>query len=103
MYKNIIVPLDGSNLAEKALPYAEKLAGYLGSDVTLIHVSETEEDTYDYMHQAYLEALADTTSQGAERYRKKAKKRRSWSTQFIWLATLPNKLLTTLTRIKVAS
>jgi nucleotide-binding universal stress UspA family protein len=76
MYKNIIVPLDGSDLAEKALPYAEKLAGLLGSEVTLIHVSETEEDTYDHMHQAYLEALAETTSQGAERYQKKASKKK---------------------------
>ena len=76
MYKNIIVPLDGSDLAEKALPYAEELAGSLGSEVTLIHVSETEEDKDDHMHQAYMEALAETTSQGAERYQRKTSKKK---------------------------
>ena len=32
MYEKILVPLDGSELAEVALPYAEELAGRLGSD-----------------------------------------------------------------------
>jgi len=41
MYDKILVPLDGSDLAENALPYAEELAGTLGCEITLIHVSES--------------------------------------------------------------
>jgi nucleotide-binding universal stress UspA family protein len=40
MFKHILVPLDGSQLAEAALPIAESLAGVLGAKVTLIHIIE---------------------------------------------------------------
>lgn len=40
MFKNILVPLDGSNLAESALPPAASLATTLGAPVTLLHVIE---------------------------------------------------------------
>lgn len=40
MYKSIIVPLDGSELSEKALPYALKLASALDLDLTLLRVVE---------------------------------------------------------------
>ena len=38
MYSNILVPLDGSDLAEKALPYAVNLAKSEGGKVHLVHV-----------------------------------------------------------------
>ena len=40
MFKHILIPLDGSNLAESALPAAAYLAGKLHSRVTLLHVIE---------------------------------------------------------------
>lgn len=40
MYKNLLVPLDGSRLAETALPAAFFLARKLGARVTLLHVVE---------------------------------------------------------------
>jgi nucleotide-binding universal stress UspA family protein len=40
MFKKILVPLDGSVLAESALPAAASLAKTLGSAVTLFHVIE---------------------------------------------------------------
>jgi nucleotide-binding universal stress UspA family protein len=40
MYKNILVPLDGSNLAETALAPAASLATTLSASVTLLHVIE---------------------------------------------------------------
>jgi nucleotide-binding universal stress UspA family protein len=40
MFKSILVPLDGSQLAEAALPAAASLAEKLGSPVTLLHVVE---------------------------------------------------------------
>ena len=40
MFKHLLVPLDGSHLAEAALPAAAYLAECLNADVTLIHVIE---------------------------------------------------------------
>jgi nucleotide-binding universal stress UspA family protein len=40
MFKHLLVPLDGSSLAEVALPYAAFIAGKLNATVTLIHVIE---------------------------------------------------------------
>jgi nucleotide-binding universal stress UspA family protein len=58
MWEKIIVPLDGSNLAELALPYAEELAAAFNSDVFLVYVSEPAEDQYRHMHQLYIEDVA---------------------------------------------
>jgi nucleotide-binding universal stress UspA family protein len=40
MYKEIIVPLDGSRLAESALPHAKEIAKAFGARITLISVLE---------------------------------------------------------------
>jgi nucleotide-binding universal stress UspA family protein len=42
MFKHILVPLDGSKLAEAALPPAASLAGTLETPVTLLHVIEKD-------------------------------------------------------------
>ena len=68
MYEKILVPLDGSELAEVALPYAEELAGRLGSEGTLLYVSESAEDQYHHMHQFYLQKMVEATKRGADRY-----------------------------------
>ena len=70
MYEKILVPLDGSDLAEIALPYAEELAGALGCEITLIHVSESADEKYENMHQLYIEKIVEATIQGAEKFRK---------------------------------
>lgn len=38
MYQKILVPLDGSELAKKALDHAEKLAAFFGSEIVLFEV-----------------------------------------------------------------
>jgi nucleotide-binding universal stress UspA family protein len=43
--KTIIVPLDGSALAEQVLPYVRLLAGMLGADIRLLHVLTDDEST----------------------------------------------------------
>lgn len=58
MWEKILVPLDGSDLAELALPYAEELAGAFNSEVFLAHVSESTESKYQHMHQLYIEEVA---------------------------------------------
>jgi nucleotide-binding universal stress UspA family protein len=42
MFKHLLVPLDGSRLAEAALPAAAFLAGALGASVVLTHVIERD-------------------------------------------------------------
>lgn len=42
MFKHLLVPLDGSRLAEAALPAAAYLARTLGAAVTLIHIIERD-------------------------------------------------------------
>jgi len=41
MFKHILVPLDGSRLAEAAIPPTLKLSNLLGASVTLLHLVET--------------------------------------------------------------
>lgn len=61
MYSKVLVPLDGSELAEVALPYAEELARRLGSEVTLLGVSESAGARVYYKHQVYLEGVLEST------------------------------------------
>jgi nucleotide-binding universal stress UspA family protein len=68
LYERILVPLDGSELAQIALPYAQKLAGVLGSQIILIYISESADDRYHHMHQFYLQQMVEATKQNAERY-----------------------------------
>jgi nucleotide-binding universal stress UspA family protein len=68
MFERIMVPLDGSELAEVALPYAEELCGRLGSDVRLVYVSEPQDKSAEHMHKFYMEEVANTTRANAEKY-----------------------------------
>ncbi len=58
MWQRILVPLDGSDLAELALPYAEELAAAFNSEVVLLYISEPAESQYLHMHQLYIEDIA---------------------------------------------
>ena len=71
MYNKIIVPLDGSELAEVALPYAAELAGRLGSEVVILHVCESADDRYHNMHKLYVQKMAGTTKRLVKRYLEK--------------------------------
>ncbi|MEI7847382.1 MAG: universal stress protein, partial [Chloroflexota bacterium] len=42
MFKNILVPLDGSKLAESGLKAAETFAKRLGAPITLLHIIEKD-------------------------------------------------------------
>jgi nucleotide-binding universal stress UspA family protein len=42
MFKHILLPLDGSDLAEAAIPYAVELCKKLDSKITLLHVIEKD-------------------------------------------------------------
>lgn len=70
MFKKILVPLDGSELAEVALPYAEELAGRLRADVVLAHVYESEDEEYHRMHELYINKVAENVRRGVNKYGK---------------------------------
>ncbi len=59
MYKRILVPLDGSELAEVVLPYAEGLAAGLGSELTLIHICASEKADDYHAHEVYIQEMAE--------------------------------------------
>jgi nucleotide-binding universal stress UspA family protein len=55
MLTQILVPLDRSDLAEVALPYAEELCGRLGSKITLLYVADQAEMLDKHLTESYLE------------------------------------------------
>ncbi|MFA5316264.1 MAG: universal stress protein [Dehalococcoidales bacterium] len=58
MFEKILLPLDGSILAEVAVPYVAILARKMGAEVTLLHVCPPGQQPYRYMRQVYLENVA---------------------------------------------
>jgi nucleotide-binding universal stress UspA family protein len=59
MFGKILVPLDGSILAELAIPYVRDLADQLKAEIYLLHVCPEEHQAYLHMHQIYLNVLAE--------------------------------------------
>ena len=59
MYKRMLVPLDGSELAEVVLPYARELAGRLDLELRLLHVCEPDSATSEFMCRAYIMHVAE--------------------------------------------
>jgi len=59
MYKRMLVPLDGSKLAEVVFAYAKELAGRLDLDLILFHVCSSEESELLPMHRSYVERAAE--------------------------------------------
>ena len=62
MYKNLLVPMDGSPLAEIALPYVYKLSTRFDLNVTFLHICR-ERDQSMFMCEAYVDRLAETAEQ----------------------------------------
>jgi nucleotide-binding universal stress UspA family protein len=70
LYKKIVVPLDGSPLAEVALPYAEEIAGKMGSEIVLLTVLASEEPEEYQNHHLYTKKIVDLTKRQVEKYLK---------------------------------
>jgi nucleotide-binding universal stress UspA family protein len=68
MFKKILVPLDGSELSEQALTYAEELAGTHNSEINLIYVCESGEAEYRHMYQLYIEKTAEQVRNHVKSY-----------------------------------
>ena len=63
MFERILLPLDGSELAETAIPYVRDLAGQLEAEVYLLHACPPEHKEYLRMHQLYLNNIAENLRQ----------------------------------------
>jgi nucleotide-binding universal stress UspA family protein len=68
MYNKIVVPLDGSPLAEVALPYAEEVAGKLGKKITLLTVMPPDDVKQQTSHHSYISNITDNTIQQIKKY-----------------------------------
>ncbi len=68
MYKKVVVPLDGSSLAEVALPYAEEIAGKVGSEIIMLSVLQSEEADEYQKHYTYTTKIVNTTRRHVEKY-----------------------------------
>ncbi|MDY6835845.1 MAG: universal stress protein [Chloroflexota bacterium] len=64
MYKRMLVPLDGSRLAEMVFTYAAEFAVRLNVVPTLVHVCRQEELELLPMHKAYIESAAKVIELG---------------------------------------
>ncbi len=68
MYEKIVVPLDGSKLAEAALPYAEEVAAKMSSDIILLTVLEPDQVHGQEKQQTYARKIVQVTKYHAEKY-----------------------------------
>jgi nucleotide-binding universal stress UspA family protein len=71
MYKKMVVLLDGSELAELVLKYAQELAGRLHIDLELLQVADPREAEQLPMRRAYVERMAERVCAEAEEIRRK--------------------------------
>jgi nucleotide-binding universal stress UspA family protein len=70
VFKNILVPLDGSKLAEAAIPVAASLAKTLNAPVTLLHI--IEKDAPEEIHKDHHITRADEASAYLDELAKRA-------------------------------
>lgn len=61
MYKKILVPLDGSELAESVLPWAVELSSRLNANIAFLIVCNEEEQKHRPVYRNYIERIAEIT------------------------------------------
>jgi nucleotide-binding universal stress UspA family protein len=57
-YTRLLVPLDGSNLAERAIPYAKTIGSRKGNEIVLFTVTPVSNEKLDHPMKAYLDTNA---------------------------------------------
>lgn len=72
MYKRMLVPLDGSKLAEITLTYAKEVAGRLDVEVILLHVANPALTASTPMYRAYVEHAVEIVRERAIEIRQEA-------------------------------
>ncbi len=74
MFERILIPLDGSEMAELSIPYGEELANKFGSEIILYHVQGRDSEELEHVQKVYLDQLAVTVKQNTSRIDTKAVK-----------------------------
>jgi len=65
MYEKVVVPVDGSEISEAVLPYADELARKVGSHLAFIGVCSEQERPFEHLFRMRVSELADRmTCQG---------------------------------------
>ena len=67
MFKKIIIPLDGSPLAEVAIPYGEEIATRIGSDIIFLTVLPEENPDGYVNHNDYISGVLEGSRQRVKR------------------------------------
>ena len=67
MCERILIPLDGTETAEVAVPYVEELASKFGSEVILYHTYGREHREQEHIYENYLTELADTVDKNIQK------------------------------------
>ena len=75
MYNKVIVPLDGSSLAEVALPYAEEIAGKMGTKMILLTVLLSDDSKEHQNHHDYIKRVVEATRRHVEKYTEQIEKK----------------------------
>ena len=70
MYKKILVPLDGSELAEAVLPHAEALAKSEGAEIVLLRVAVTPDESFFFRNPALATNIIKEVEEETEAYMK---------------------------------
>jgi len=65
MYQKMLIPLDGSELAEVVFTFAKELSGRLDIDLNLLHVSSQATRDFIPMQKAYVKRSADIVKRQA--------------------------------------
>jgi nucleotide-binding universal stress UspA family protein len=89
MYNKILVPLDGSLLAEVVLWYAARLTGRLGASLTLAYVSSPDDISSKHMYERYLKDTVDRVKAQAEEIAKETHKTGEITVDYVILKGFP--------------
>jgi nucleotide-binding universal stress UspA family protein len=68
MFEKIVVTLDGSKLAEVALPYAEEMAAKMGCDMVLLSVIDGQDISEHLRYLKYMKKVEEITKYHAMKY-----------------------------------
>ena len=71
MFKRMLVPLDGSELAEVVFTYAKELAGRLDLDIILLHVTRRAAEDTMPMRRAYIDRAVDVIQRQSQEIQNK--------------------------------
>ena len=61
MFRKILVPLDGSQLSERALHIAQRILPLTNPELFLVHVVDPSREAAAHMHRTYLDGVAEAS------------------------------------------